>query len=253
MFNVRMALKMRLEELDKREERVAKECRDEREQIYERLRKLDEQETFFTSDFTENSGTTIESEQEEKKEAEHTSVVVEEASYDEVMNETILPLVNEMKELLEIERTEKEEFKRSLENSQAIIKEYKELAKREKGKSNRNGTRNSGTRRGKRNAINYAPLYEATVSILKQHTASVPASTLKKDIEARTDFKIENMTAFMQRLMKDDVNIEKPYRGEYFYRRPDTDISLSYQESAVTEEGSKLENQVDTNDNKPTE
>ncbi|PLS19527.1 hypothetical protein CVD28_03675 [Bacillus sp. M6-12] len=265
MFNERMSLKLRLEELDAREIRVAKECRDERESIYERLRKLDEQDTLFPTTFPVDSSdkesqevipinelTKIVQEKQSEIKKEMTQEAVQ--IFENVISKEVLPMINGLKELVTKERSEKDQLLKSLEESKSMIKQFEQIFGSYAESEKKNEVKNEDTvRKGKKNEkievkgrnkrerekdIDYTHLHEEALSILKQHTASVQSSKLKKEVETRTGVKIQNMTTFMQRLMKKDERIEKPYRGEYFYRREghkEAD-SLEEQEIAVTKE-----------------
>ena len=53
MFNERMALKLRLEQLENTEIRLLKELREERERLFTKLRELDEKDRLETNNYEE--------------------------------------------------------------------------------------------------------------------------------------------------------------------------------------------------------
>lgn len=314
MFSERIALKMRLEELDKREQRVVKEIQEEREGIYERLRRLDEQDRYLQPISHTNSqqeGTKVDStlsvvspsqnltEQELKKSVDSVVEMMDTVKKDVVkiasdsvvdfLNTEFEPKLKKAEEWIQIEREqnanlknqlekntemmnkadlimeqadkmltkqqeEKAELEKQLEESRSIIQQFEklfgnngEVAKAQAGmkrdRNQRKGRRNQETKvkstSSTQEKIDYTPLYDTAVKILLQHTASIPSHELKREVETKTGTKIQNMTTFMQRLMKKEPSIEKPFRGEYIYRREGmeqapTDQAIAEQEVAVT-------------------
>lgn len=74
MFNERMALKLRLEQLENTEIRLLKELREERERLFKKLRELDEKDRLETNKYKEiiqNKSMEAPQSKEEKKEISH--------------------------------------------------------------------------------------------------------------------------------------------------------------------------------------
>lgn len=60
---------------------------------------------------------------------------------------------------------------------------------------------------------------KVAIEFLRQQSATVPFSLICEEVERQTGEKIQNGSQFMQRLMKIDPKITKPYRGQYFYEQ----------------------------------
>lgn len=252
IFNEKIALKLRLEELEKREIRIAKECREEREWIFERLRKLDEQASYSTStpneaglkddrknnkegvipfvvandnvaDTTEES---IENEQvsvTKQEEPEDGKETLSDEMIQKILKEATFAQFNQFKELLKEEKAEKEELKKCLNESTNIIRQFETVIETledkevEKSKQTKKSKRTSEKGRAITSPKEYEKLYKSALSILKNRDTSISSFELKKEIDNRTGKTIPNMTQFMRRLMKKDTNVKKPDRGEYIY------------------------------------
>jgi hypothetical protein len=271
MFNERAALRQRLMELAAIEERVYRQCREERERIYERLRKLDEQERLLNSESTsatnspsdlagEIPSTVSDSdsvefikqvvkdtllEQQEAQIREQQLLLEQVANQLKQANEAI---IREVKELLALKETD---ITTKIQDALTAISKTNEEA------SNTTNTTSKKQRQPKRNTTNhsnYEQAYELAISILKKHSAAVQSAELKRQIEKELNIKIPNMTTFMESLMRREPNIEKPFRGQYIYRQQqdnedisfpnvEKEIAVSIEESPVTEENIASENE----------
>lgn len=56
---------------------------------------------------------------------------------------------------------------------------------------------------------------EAALEILKRYEKGLSGAMLKNEIQYETGLVINNMTTFMQGLMKNHPEVKKPYRGRY--------------------------------------
>lgn len=267
MYGERHALKTRLEELNHAEERTIRHYQEERERIYERLRKLDENERLF-------SGTPSEPEKE---------IHIEDLnSQNAVMNEQVKLMVETIREDMEKEnQSTLQHLTQQLNEAKEIISSLQQIQipklfletkdqssnneidqkenKKEAGTSKKNKTTSKGTTKNKRTAlknkdvtvkvseqdkIDYTPLYEEALTILKRHTASIQSVEIKKELEEKMGIQIPNMTTFMERLMKKNPLIEKPFRGQYVYRHEN--ISMAEKEgNDVLLTGSEAEKQIE--------
>jgi hypothetical protein len=248
MYGERHALKNRLEELNKAEERTIRHYQEERERIYERLRKLDEDERMFSSpqlllSETESNSTTetvnepqtITHEQLVEMMPEVVSRLREDIKKENQSTiEQLTSQLNEAKEIIsslrEIQIPEASLNASKEDSEQALHSSPQETTETVKPRRNKGATqtnRNKRTARKNNNVkintsdqdkVDYAPLYEEALTVLKRHTASVQSIEIKKEVEEKTGVDIPNMTNFMDRLMKKNPQIEKPYRGQYIYR-----------------------------------
>ncbi len=60
---------------------------------------------------------------------------------------------------------------------------------------------------------------EAALKILQNQKGEIRGYELQKEIEKETGIPINNMTTFMQGLMRFHPEVEKTYRGRYVYRK----------------------------------
>lgn len=271
MFNERAALRQRLAELAAIEERVYRQCREERERIYERLRKLDEQDRLLNgestlatnspSDLTEEMPLTVSDsdsvefikqvvkdtllEQHEAQIREHQLLIEQVANQLKQANEAI---IREVKELL---ASKEADITTKIQEALTVI------SKTNKDASNTTIAISKKQKQRKRNTTNhsnYEQAYELAISILKKHTAAVQSAELKRQIEKELNIKIPNMTTFMENLMKKEPNIEKPFRAQYIYRQQldnedisfpnvEKEVAVSIEESPVPEENNASENE----------
>jgi len=225
VFSERMALKSRLDELNHSEERLLKQFQNEREQIYVRLRKLDEEERFLQH-------SSFDSKDQVASSLDNISSSIE-------RSETSLTK-KEISELLSII----DDRIHALRKPESNIPDTKELYNNEK-------IRNATNRRGKPSLnakIDYDSLYKEALSILKRHTASVQSVDIKKELEQKTGYEIPNMTNFMERLMKKEPLVEKPYRGMYIYRTPQVDSIAPKSNEDVSSTDIEIQNEVNEQD-----
>jgi len=200
MYGERLALKSRLDELNHAEERIIRQFQEERERIYARLRKLDEEER-FVSNSTLNEVEEVVSIDKPIHQEENAQKLVEQAK-SELREEYSLLLQNLSTQLIE---------------AKEVIATFTKKEK-EQTDSAQPKAENKRSRRNKKKNEDFSKLYEEALTFLKHQTASVQSSDIKKEVESKTGVEITNMTNFMTRLMKLYPNIEKPYRGQYLYK-----------------------------------
>lgn len=235
MYGEKLALKSRLDELNKAEERIIRQFQEEREGIYERLRKLDEDERLLPSNDGVQSA--LESNQEESS-----PLVIEEKlnSITEQIREEVKKETQDLFHALRQQLEEAVTVISSMKQTQLpaptelpLSEEKLHMEQKEETNTRKNNRRN-GRRSGKTSPavnaqsndsdrIDYEPIYKATLDVLKRHTVSVQGADLRKEVEEKTGVTIPNFTNFMARLMKKHPEIEKPYRGRYYFKREDGD------------------------------
>lgn len=246
MYGERQALKTRLEELNHAEERTMRFYQEERERIYERLRKLDDDERFF-----QHSSTIPE------KNTEVDTQMVEALPTDtkeQIPYEVLSKQLEEAKEI--IDSLKQIQTPESIQVNEDGIEEETENSKKGVDKNRPSTKRTARTNKNVKvqknddTKLDYAPLYKMAVEILKQHTASVQAIEIKKEIQERTGIEISNMTNFMARLMKNEPLIEKPYRGQYLYKKEKPNKTP---ENSLEESSQQLEDQESESQNQESE
>lgn len=200
MYGERLALKSRLDELNHAEERIIRQFQEERELIYARFRKLDEEERFYSPngqdelEVTENLNKG--NDQEEK--------------IHEFVEQVKMDLKEEVASLIK-------EFSTQLSEAKEIIQSFSNLQKEQEAIAMTSKEVKRGNQSRRKRNQDFAKLYEEALRYLKLQTASVQSVDIKKVVEGKTGIEIANMTTFMARLMKMYPNIQKPHRGQYLY------------------------------------
>ncbi|MED2737394.1 hypothetical protein [Bacillus toyonensis] len=129
--------------------------------------------------------------------------------------------------LVQIDDSEKRVMGLYNEERELIYKRFRELDSLQignkdgsvtKNKSSQSGLNNKRVRRAyKKKPLKAQSTDKAAIEFLRKQSATVPFSLICDEVEKQTGEKIQNGSQFMQRLMKIDSNITKPYRGQYFY------------------------------------
>ncbi|ASB89422.1 MULTISPECIES: Rok-like winged helix domain-containing protein [Bacillus] len=110
----------------------------------------------------------------------------------------------------------------SVTNKKSLIELVSETAKAlENNKSNEISS-NDSTPKPRRKPKPGTKAYkhrEAALKVLQEHKGEIRSYELQKEIEKETGIPINNMTTFMQGLMKFYPEVEKTYRGRYVLRK----------------------------------
>jgi len=258
MYGEKLALKSRLDELNKAEERIIRQYQEERERIYERLRKLDEDERLLPNNEA------VQTELETTKEESSANLVEEQLKgitdqIREEMKKESQDLFNELRQQLEeavtvISSMKQNQLPQPADSS--INEEKVHIEQTEETNTNKNNKRN-GRRNGRKSPalnvrsnvkdkIDYEPIYQVALDVLKRHTVSVQSVDLRKEVEEKVGLSIPNFTNFMARLMKKHPEIEKPYRGRYYFKREDGDSFSLEDTSEEANESSSYEETPNT-------
>jgi Na+-transporting NADH:ubiquinone oxidoreductase subunit NqrA len=131
--------------------------------------------------------------------------------------------------LVQIDDSEKRVMGLYNEERELIYKRFRELDSIQLSDKSDDGVEKKSqsslnNKRVRRRPYNKKPLKaqkadKAAIEFLRQQSATVPFSLICEEVEKQTGEKIQNGSQFMQRLMKMDSNITKPYRGQYFYNQ----------------------------------
>ncbi|EME72537.1 transcriptional repressor Rok [Bacillus sonorensis] len=163
MFNEREALRLRLEQLNDAEINLLRQLREERNEIYSKLRELDNQNNPY-----------------------------EATDANMIYKKSLLELANETAKSFEKNKPEK--------TNPPIVSSLNPSRKP------RLGTKSHKHR-------------EAALKVLQNQKGEIRSYELQKEIEKETGIPINNMTTFMQGLMKFYPEVEKTYRGRYVLRK----------------------------------
>ncbi|MCY7858926.1 transcriptional repressor Rok [Bacillus sonorensis] len=163
MFNEREALRLRLEQLNDAEINLLRQLREDRNEIYSKLRELDNQNNPY-----------------------------EATDANMIYKKSLLELANETAKSFEKNKPEK--------TTAPIASSSKPRRKP------RLGTKSHKHR-------------EVALKILRDHKGEIRGYELQKEIEKETGIPINNMTTFMQGLMRFHPEVEKTYRGRYVLRK----------------------------------
>ncbi len=127
--------------------------------------------------------------------------------------------------LVQIDESEKRVMGLYNEERELIYKRFRELDSLQVGYTGKNTVKNKKDRGSyKKKPLKVQSADKAAIEFLKFQTATVPSSLICEMVEKQTGEKIQNATQFMQRLMKIDPNITKPYRGQYFYKKNNLEV-----------------------------
>ena len=215
MYNERMALKSRLEELNCAEERLLRQLQDERNTIYARLRKLDEEERFFFSE--------------------------KPLAYEQAVEQTTETANQEAIDIKAIVASAQEGLKAEFEEmSKSLVSELEQAKQKIKELSSNQYNAPKNSKKAKKNTkarvrANLTPLYAEAITYLKKQTASVKSSDIQKEIEGKTGVEVGNMSTFMERLMKLNTGVQKPYRGQYIYVTLNEDLEQDGEQERVAD------------------
>ena len=75
-------------------------------------------------------------------------------------------------------------------------------------------------KRGPNQNKKHTPLTIEAIKVLKDHSAAISGKELTTTVEKNTGMNVGNITQFMNKVMKLDTNVKKPYRGQYIYEKP---------------------------------